>query len=507
LRAWLEAGLSGDRGPKPGSAARRAPILIALLALLCTAFSLQGCATPSAASPAPPGDAPRADAALRGAPWLAGERSRYRPPSAEDVLFINATLLDGAGGRIDHGRLLLRGGVIVALGTELPVPPGVQVVDAAGRWITPGIVDVHSHAGVIAAPFDIEQPTDVNEPTDVNTAHVWAEHSFQAQDPSFGRLLAAGVTSLQVLPGSSNLFGGRSVVVRNVPGRTVYEMMMPGAPQGLKMACGSNPKGHYGAKGRFPASRMGVVAGQREAWLQARQYHDDWQAWLAGERGRPAGGNAAKPPARDLRLDTLAGVLAGDITVHAHCYRADDMAHMIEMAREFGFRIAAFHHAVEAYKIAGLLADAGICAAVWSDWSMFKAEAVDGLRENAAILDLAGACVMLHSDVRGVGVRMNIEAAKAMSYGRRAGLDIPEEHAIRWITSEPAKLLGISNRVGTLAPGMEADIVVWSGHPFSVYSWPERVYVHGALLYEHDAPGGARPADFELGQPAREPVP
>lgn len=474
--------------------------------LIAAPAALHGCAALGSSAPVAPGEAvPAHNPDPQIAPWRAGERSTYRPPPSVDVLFINAVILDGAGGRFDGGRLLMRGGRIVALGPDLAIEDDVQVIDAAGRWITPGIVDAHSHAGVIAAPFDMEQPTDVNEPTDINTAHVWAEHSFHAQDPSFARLLAAGVTSMQVLPGSTNLFGGRSVVVRNVPGRTVYDMMIPGAPQGLKMACGSNPKGNFGARGHFPASRMGVVAGQREAWLKARQYHDDWQSWLAGSGGRPLERSGGRPPVRDLKLDTLAAVLAGDISVHAHCYRADDMAHMIAMAKEFNFTIAAFHHAVEAYKIAGLLADEGICSAVWSDWSSFKAEAADGLRENAAILDHAGACVMLHSDVRNVAVHMNIEAAKAMSYGLRAGLDISVEHAIRWITSEPARLLGIDNRVGTLAPGMEADLIVWSGHPFSVYSRAERVFVHGALLYVLDAPDTRRIADFDLGQPAREP--
>ena len=242
--------------------------------------------------------------------------------------------------------------------------------------------------------------------------------------------LAGGVTSLQVLPGSANLFGGRGVTLKNVPGQSVMDMKFPGAPYGLKMACGENPKGVYGSKGREPSTNMGNVAGYRSAWIDAADYR---RKMAAADKGQ------GEAPKRDLMLDTLAGVLDGEILVHNHCYKAEEMAVMIEIAREFDYRITAFHHAVEAYKIAGKLRDNDICSAIWADWWGFKMESFDGIRENAAILDKADACVVMHSDHEMGVQRLNQESAKVIGAAARVGIDIPPERAIRWITSNPAR--------------------------------------------------------------------
>ncbi len=318
------------------------------------------------------------------------------------------------------------------------------------------------------------------------------------QDPQFALALAGGVTSLQVLPGSANLIGGRGVTLKNVPARDVYAMKFPGAPYGLKMACGENPKRVYGEKGRAPSTRMGNVAGYRSAWIRAAKYRDDWEEYArktdAGARRRDL-----KRPDRDLELDTLAGVLAGEILVQNHCYRADEMVTMIEVAREFDYRISAFHHAVEAYKIADVLAQNDICADVWADWWGFKMEAFDGIRENAALVHAAGGCAVIHSD-SAVGIqRLNQEAAKAMAAGNRIGLGIREEDAIRWLTINPAKSIGVGERTGSLETGKMADVVVWSGNPFSVYSHAERVYIDGALIYDRNDKAHQPVSDFSLG--------
>lgn len=422
--------------------------------------------------------------------------STYRPLPRFDTLITGATILDGAGHRLENASLLLRDGKVAALGTDLRPPIGAVVIDARGRWITPGIVDIHSHVGNFPAPYTAAdlRHSDVNETTDPNTANVWAEHSITVQDPSITRALAAGVTTLQVMPGSTNLFGGRTVVLKPVPQTTVQAMKFPDAPTGLKMACGENPKYNYGDKDRFPSSRMGNVAGYREAWVKAREYLGKWQAYEKGD--------AEEPPARDLKLDTLAAVLNGDTRVHAHCYRADDMAVLLDVANEFGFKITAFHHAVEAYKISDLLARTGVCAVVWPDWWGFKMEVYDAIRENAAFVDAAGACVTLHSDSAIVGQRLVLEASKARAAGRRAGLDIAAEHAIRWVTSNPARALGLDDRIGSLDVGKNADIVVWSGDPFSVYSKAERVFIDGALVYDRADPNRQPRSDFEVGQPS-----
>ena len=421
--------------------------------------------------------------------------SSYQPLPSQPVLITNATVLTATGERIERGSVLMRDGKIAAVGAAVQAPADAVVVDGTGKWVTPGIIDAHSHLGVYPSP-GVDANADGNEATDPDTAEVWAEHSVWPQDPQFPLALATGgVTSMQILPGSANLFGGCSVTVKNVPSRGVYGMKFPGAPYGLKMACGENPKRVYGSKGRAPSTRMGNVAGYREAWIKAAKYRDDWAGY---ERKRKAGEDAT-PPQRDLQLETLVGVLNGDILVQNHCYRADEMLTMIDIAKEFGYKVTAFHHAVEAYKIADVLAANDICSDVWADWWGFKMEALDGIRENAALLQKAGACVVIHSD-SAVGIqRLNQEAAKAMAAGNRMGMHLREEDVIRWLTINPAKSIGIDKQTGSLEPGKMADVVLWSGDPFSVYSRPEKVYIDGALAFDRRDPSRQPATDFDLG--------
>ncbi len=421
--------------------------------------------------------------------------STYQPLPSQPVLITNATILTAAGERIERGSVLMQGGKVAAVGASLQAPAGVTVVDGTGKWVTPGIIDAHSHLGVYASP-GVDANADGNELTNPDTAEVWAEHSVWPQDPQFPLALAGGVTTQQILPGSGNLFGGRSVTVKNVPALGVYGMKFPGAPYGLKMACGENPKRVYGEKGRAPSTRMGNVAGYRAAWIKARKYRADWAAYT---RKAENGESGATPPERDLQLETLAGVLDGEILVQNHCYRADEMLTMIDIAKEFGYKIAAFHHAVEAYKIADVLAADGICADVWADWWGFKMEALDGIRENAALLQKSGACVVIHSDSADGIQRLNQEAAKAMAAGNRMGMRLREEDAIRWLTINPAKSIGVDRQTGSLEPGKMADLVIWSGNPFSVYSRAERVYIDGALIYDRNDPSHQPAMDFDLG--------
>jgi len=459
------------------------PSLTASLAV-AGSLLLAACASTSPSAIQPP------ETAIAAAPYP----STYRPLPAPDTLIRGATVLTGTGLRLESTDVLIRAGRIAAVGAGLQEPDGAQVIEAAGRWVTPGIFDPHSHLGVYPSP-SVGAHSDGNEMTEPNTAEVWAEHSVWPQDPGFAAALAGGVTSLVVLPGSANLFGGRSVTLKNVPSRTVQGMKFPGAPYGLKMACGENPKRVYGDRNQSPSTRMGNVAGYRKAWIAARKYIEDRERY---ERKR-ADGERAEPPQRDLELETLAGVLKGEILIHNHCYRADEMAVMIDIAREFGYHPGTFHHAVESYKIADLLAEAGSCSAMWADWWGFKLEAFDGIRENIALVDAAGACAMVHSD-SDIGIqRLNQEAGKAMAAGRRIGLDIRPEHAIAWITANPARSAGVLDQTGTLEPGKMADVVVWSGNPFSVYTLAEQVLIDGAVVYDRHDTSRQPVSDFALG--------
>lgn len=421
--------------------------------------------------------------------------STYRPLPSVDTAIVNASILTGTGKRIDRGTVLMRNGTIAAVGAGISVPEGVRVIDGTGKWVTPGIIDSHSHLGVFAAP-GVEGHADGNENIDPYTAHVWAEHSIWPQDPVFTRARAGGVTSLLILPGSANLFGGRGVAIKNVPAVTMQAMKFPGAPYSLKMACGENPKERYGSRGRAPTTRMGEVAGFRRAWIDAAEYARKGGAY---ERRR-ASGEAAEPPKRDLGLETLAGVLKGDILVQNHCYRADEMAVMLDIGQEFGYKTRAFHHAVEAYKIADLLAGNDVCVATWATRWGFKMEAFDAIEENAAILTNRGVCVAIHSDEQRLVQRLNVESAVALAAGRRAGIAIPQEEAIKWITLNPAKIMGVADRTGSLEPGKMADAVIWSRNPFSVYAVAEKVFIDGALVLDTSDPSTRYRSDFEVGQ-------
>ena len=301
-----------------------------------------------------------------------------------------------------------------------------------------------------------------------------------------------------MLPGSANLFGGRGTTLKTVYGRSVQDMKYPGAPYSLKMACGENPKRVYGSKGQMPQTRMGNIAYARQVWADAVEYKRRWDDY-----SRRAKAGTAKPtdaPRRDLAKDTLMGVLNGEILIQNHCYRADEMTNVIAMSKEFGYKVTAFHHAVESYKIADILAKEGICSALWADWYGFKMESYDGIRENIALVDKAGACAIVHSDDANGIQRLNQEAAKAMAAGNRMGLGITPEHAVTWFTLNPAKGLGIADRTGSLEPGKMGDVVLWNASPFSVYARAERVWIDGALLYDWADPDRRPIADFELGQ-------
>ena len=424
-------------------------------------------------------------------------KSTYEPLPAENILIRNANIYDGEGNEFLETDLLIQNRKIVAIGKDLPSTNDFKVIDAYNKWVTPGIIDIHSHMGVYPAP-GVSTSSDGNEATSPVTADVWAEHSIWVQDPQYALALKGGVTAFHILPGSANLIGGRGVTVKNLQRNTINSMKFPDAPHSLKMACGENPKRVYGNRQQAPSTRMGNAAGYRKSWIQAEAYLNRLNEYESKSDDAKELGYA---PQRDLEMETLAGVLKGEILVHNHCYRAEEMATMINIANEFNYKITAFHHGVEAYKIADLLAENNICGALWADWWGFKHEAYDMVQANIAIVDQAlggKGCAIVHSD-DAIGIQhLNQEASKALSAGLRAGFDITKARAMNWITSNPAKAAGIYEQTGSLVVGKNADVVIWSKNPFSVYALVEKVFIDGATAYDKES--DFQPAsDFDVG--------
>ncbi len=396
------------------------------------------------------------------------------------ILFRGARVMTAAGPTLERADVLVTGSKISAVGPDLDAPEGAVIVDATGRWITPGLIDVHSHMGVYSVP-GVRAHADGNEATSPFTPEVRAAESFWPQDPALRRAVAGGVTTIHVLPGSANLVGGQGVTLRLVPQLSASAMRFEGAPTTMKMACGENPKRVYGTRKKTaPGTRMGEVAMLRQRLENARNY-------------KPKDGKV------DFGKQALRAVIDGDTLIQNHCYRADEMLLRMELFEEFGVTPRAFHHAIEAYKIRAQLAEARVGAAVWVDWWGNKMEMLDTVPANAALLDEVGVRVAVHSDSPYDVQRLNQQAAKALAAGLRAGVRVDRDRAIRWITANPAWLLGIEERTGTLEPGRDADLVVWSGDPLSVYSRADLVFIEGQRVYDRAHPELFPVSDFDLG--------
>jgi imidazolonepropionase-like amidohydrolase len=392
-----------------------------------------------------------------------------------DVLIKNATVMTVTHGNIKNGSVYIKDGKIAAVGDNVTAPASATVIDAEGKYLTPGIIDSHSH---------IALDDDVNEATSPITPHMMMKDAFDYQDKAIYRALAGGVTTSLLLHGSANMIGGQAVVIKHKYGASRDELLFPNAPRSIKFASGENPKRVYGSRDQLPSTRMGNFAVQRQAFVEAQDYMREWDAYNEKVKGGGKEAKDATPPKHDLKLEALADILRGKLMVQIHCYRADEFLNEIAMAKEFGYKIRAFHHAVEAYKVADRLAANNIAIATWADWWGFKQEAWDAIPWNAVISMRKGVRVAIKSDSEDYTRRLNQDAAKIIRYGGAT-----EEEALKMITLNPAWIIGVDDRVGSIEVGKDADLVIWDGYPLSTYGVPEKVLIDGDIYFDRQQPG------------------
>ncbi|MBO0797611.1 MAG: amidohydrolase [Blastocatellia bacterium] len=377
-------------------------------------------------------------------------------------------------GTIENGSILIKGGKIAAVGKDKDVKasPSATVIDGTGKYVTPGFVDSHSHSAL----------DDINEGSLSVTAMVRMRDVVNPTDINIYRQLAGGMTTIHQLHGSANAIGGQNSIIKLKWGRPVEEMYVSDAPRTIKFALGENPKRSNtnlppGATRRFPATRMGVEETIREAFTQGREYIRKWDDYEAAK----ARGENPLPPRRDLKLEAIADVLKGKMAIHSHCYRVDEIIMLMNLCEEFGIKVHTLHHVLEGYKVAPEIAKHGASASILPDWWAYKMEAYDAIPYNAAIMTRHGIIVSIHSDSNEHARRFYQEAAKMMKYG-----DLTEEEALRLVTLNPAIQIQLDHRIGSIDVGKDADLVIFNGHPFSIYSRPEVTMIEGVVYFDRN---------------------
>ena len=392
-------------------------------------------------------------------------------PAAHDVVIRGGTIMTATHGNIENGAILIHDGKIAAIGASVNAPAGAQTIDATGKWVTPGIIDAHSHSALDG---------DVNEATSPVVPHMMMKDAFDYQAKDLYRALAGGVTTEMLLHGSADMIGGQAVVIKNRYGLGRDQLLFAGAPQSIKFASGENPKRVFGSRNQLPSTRMGNFEVMRQSFTEAREYMRDWDDYNNKVKN---GDKTARAPKKDLKLEALADILRGKLLVQIHCYRSDELLTELAIAKEFGYKVRAFHHALEAYKVSPQIAAAGTGIATWPDWWGFKVEGQDGIPWNAIIAMRNGVKVALKSDSDDVTRRLNQEAGKIMRYGAN------EQEALQMVTINPAWIIGVDDRVGSLDVGKDADIVIWNAYPMSSVALADKVLIDGEVYFDRSLPG------------------
>jgi imidazolonepropionase-like amidohydrolase len=416
-------------------------------------------------------------AVLAAVPLLAqtGDPSGWRnsqPEQPAALLIKNATVwTSGPQGKLENTDVLVQKGKIAAIGKSLAAPAGAVVVDAAGQHLTPGIIDAHSHSAIVGS---------VNEGTNISTAEVRIADVIDSESTEIYQQLGGGVTAVNLLHGSANSIGGQNAVIKMRWGALPQDLLFDKAPQGIKFALGENPKqSNWNVEQRrYPQTRQGVEQSIEERFLAAVDYRRQWKEY--NDSGLAKGSKV--PPRRDYQLDAIVEILEGKRLVHAHSYRADEILMLLRVAEKHGFKIASLQHILEGYKVADEIAAHGAGASTFSDWWAYKYEVIDAIPWNGAIMWQKGVVVSFNSDDDELARRLNLEAGKAVRYGK-----VPEEEALKFVTLNPAKQLGIDQWVGSIEVGKDADLALWSGHPMSTYSRCEKTWVDGRKYFDREA--------------------
>ncbi len=398
------------------------------------------------------------------------------PPQPEDIVIKNGTILTVTHGTIQNGSVYIHDGKIAAVGQTVNAPASAKVIDATGKFVMPGIIDSHSHLAL---------DDDVNEATSPVTPQMMMQDAFDYTDKAIYHALAGGVTTSLLLHGSANMIGGQALVIKHKFGLDREQMIFPNAPRSIKFASGENPKRVYGGRQLLPSTRMGNFEVQRAALQEGREYIRDWDAYAEKVK---KGDKDAKAPKRDLKLEALADVLRGKMFVQIHCYRADEFLTEMAIAKEFGYKLRAFHHGLEVYKVADKVAAQHVGLSTFADWWGYKIEAWDAIPWNAVMSMRKGVTVAIKSDSNDFARRLNQEAAKTIRYGGAT-----EDEALKMITLNAAWIIGIDDRVGSLDVGKDADITIWNNHPLSSYGRVEKVLIDGTVFFDSSLPGTGLP--------------